>query len=92
MGVNTNTELIHARAQEVIDILCELPFVRLRRPRWGNHPLKIKERVFDSAEHGIAKLNTETGVETLLKFLEETVFYNDPMTDRYKMWQDLSSP
>ena len=55
-----------------------------------NHPLKIKERVFDSKEHGIEKLNSETGIDTLLKFLEEKVFYNDPMTDRYKMWQDLS--
>ena len=39
-----------------------------------NHPLKIKEIEFDIAKHGIAKLNTETGVETLLTFLEETVF------------------
>ena len=55
-----------------------------------NHPLKIKQRVLDDVEHGVAKLNTETGVNDLLKFLEETVFYNDPMTDRYKIWQDLS--
>ena len=32
-----------------------------------NHPLKIKERVFDAAEHGVAKLNTVTGVNDLLK-------------------------
>ena len=139
--VNRNTELVHARAQEVIDILRELPFWETEKAKMGerfergsscplltkgksfllwkqevkawkivvedednkqklavelainlphNHPLKIKERVFDSNEHGIDKLNTTTGVDTLLKFLEEKVFYNDPMTDRYKMWQDLS--
>ena len=53
-----------------------------------NHP--IKKRVFDSNEHGVDKLNTVTRVDALLKFLEEKVFYNDPTTDRYKVWQNLS--
>ena len=71
----------HNKKKMAVELAINLPY---------NLPLKIKERVFDSKEHGIEKLNTETGIDTLLTFLEERVFYNDPMKDRYKMWQDLS--
>ena len=54
------------------------------------HPLKIKERVLDPVEFGVTKLNAENGVKDLLEFMETKVFYNDPMMDRYKIWQDLS--
>ena len=55
-----------------------------------NHPLKIKERVLDDVEHGVKKFNAVNGVKDLLTFMEEKVFYNDPMTDRYKLWQDIT--
>ena len=35
-------------------------------------------------------LNKDDGVKKLLEFMETKVFYNDPMTDRYKLWQDLT--
>ena len=35
-------------------------------------------------------MNKDDGVKKLLEFMETKVFYNDPMTDRYKLWQDLS--
>jgi hypothetical protein len=53
-------------------------------------PLKIKERVIDPAEFGVNILKQDDGVEQLLEFMESKVFYNDPMTDRYKLWQDLT--
>jgi hypothetical protein len=54
------------------------------------HSLKIKERVLDPTEFGVLKLNAVNGVKDLLEFMETKVFYNDPMTDRYKLWQDLT--
>jgi hypothetical protein len=54
------------------------------------HALKIKERVLDPNECGVLKLNMEDGVKNLLEFMKTKVFYNDPMTDRYKLWQDMT--
>jgi hypothetical protein len=54
------------------------------------HPLKIKARVLDRVEFGVTKLNKDNGVKELLEFMDKKVFYSDPMTDRYKLWQDLS--
>jgi hypothetical protein len=48
------------------------------------HALKIKERMFDPNECGVLKLNVEDGVKNLL------VFYNDPMTDKNKLWRDIT--
>jgi hypothetical protein len=38
----------------------------------------------------LIQLNADNGVKELLEFMEKKVFYNDPMTDRYKISQDLS--
>ena len=35
-------------------------------------------------------MNVEDGVKNLLEFMETKVFYNDPMTDRYKLWQYIT--
>ena len=69
------------KAKLAVDLAINLPH---------GHPLKIKERVLDPVEFGVTKLNAENGVKDLLEFMETKVFYNDPMTDRYKIWQDLS--
>ena len=42
-------------------------------------------RVLDPVEFGVTKLNAENGVKDLLEFMETKVFYNNPMTDRYKL-------
>ena len=64
-----------------VDLAVHLPY---------GPPLKIKERVLDPAEFGVTMLNKDDGVEKLLEFMEFKVFYNDPMTDRYKLWQELT--
>jgi hypothetical protein len=69
------------KAMSAVDLAINLPH---------GHTLKIKERVLDPVEFGVMKLNLENGVKDLLEFMEKKVFYNDPMTDRYKIWQDLS--
>jgi hypothetical protein len=69
------------KARLAVDLAIHLPH---------GHPLKIKERVLDPVEFSVTKLNKDDGVKKLLEFMETKVFYNNLMTDRYKLWQDLS--
>jgi hypothetical protein len=69
------------KARLAVDLAIHLPH---------GHPLKIKERVLDPVEFSVTKLNKDDGVKKLLEFMETKVLYNDPMTDRYNLWQDLS--
>ena len=53
-----------------------------------NHPLRLRERVFDPGEYGVSKLNADTGVEDLIKFLDG-IFLKDPLSNRYEIWKKV---
>ena len=53
------------------------------------HPLNLRERVFDKGEYGVDKLNAETGVDDLIKFLDN-VFMKDPLSNRYDVWKQVT--
>ena len=55
-----------------------------------NHPLRLRERVFDSGEYGVSKLNADNGVEDLITFLDG-IFIKDPLSNRYEIWKKVVS-